>query len=102
MKTCNCTNKDEWSLNGQCLAQDVLYKCIASTSINPDKTYLGTPTGVFEKRYNNHTKSFRHKRYSNETTLSKYIWEIKQKYNKMPSLKWSLVKSVSSYSSTSK
>ena len=60
IKPCNCRNKDECSLNGQCLAQDIVYKCIASTSINPDKTFLGNAEGDFKKRYNNHTKSFIH------------------------------------------
>ena len=52
--------------------QDIVYKCIASTSMNPGKTYLGTAERDFKKRYNNHTKSFRHKQYSKETTLSKF------------------------------
>ena len=50
------------------------------------------------RRYNNYTKSFRHKRYSEEATLSKYIWEIKKEYNEMPTLKCSIVKPVPSYS----
>ena len=41
-------------------------------------------------------------RYSKETTLSKYIWEVKKEYNEMPTLKRSIVKSVLSYSNTSK
>ena len=82
-----CRKKDKCPLNGQCLVQDIVYKCVASTSMNPDKTYLGTAEGDFKKRYNNHTKSFRHKRYSKETILSKYIWKIKKKYNEMPTLK---------------
>ena len=52
-------------------------------------------------RHNNHTNSFRHKRYSKDTTLSKYIWEIQKEYNEMPTLKWSIVKSVPSYSNIS-
>ena len=67
--------------------------------MNADKTYLGTAEGYFKKRYNNHTNSFRH---SKDTTLSKYIWEIKNEYNEMPTLKWSVVKSVPSYSNISK
>ena len=102
IKPFNCRKKDECPLNGQCLAQNIVYKCIASTSMNRDKTYLGTTEGDFKKRYNNHTNSFRHKLYSKETTLSKYIWEIKKEYNKMPTLKWSVVKSVPSYSGISK
>ena len=89
-------------LNGQYLAKDLVYKCIASPPINPDKTYLGTTEDDFKKRYNNHTNSFRHKRYSEDAILSKYIWEIKKKYNEIPTLKWSIVKSVASYANISK
>ena len=62
IKPCKCRKKDECPLNGQCLAQDIVYKCIASTSMKPDKTYLGTAEEDFKKRYNNHVNSFRHKR----------------------------------------
>ena len=102
IKPFNCRKKDECPLNGQCLAQNIVYKCIASTSMNRDKTYLGTTEGDFKKRYNNHTNSFRHKRYSKDTALSKYIWETKKEYNEMPTLKWSIVKYVPSYSNISK
>ena len=85
-----------------CLAQDVVYICITSTSMNPDKTYLGTAEGDFKKRYNNHTNSFRHNRYSKNTILSKYIWEIKKEYYEITTLKWSVVKSVPSYLNISK
>ena len=102
IKPCNCRKKDECPLNEQYLAQDIAYKCIASTSVKPDKPYLGTPESDFKKRYNNHKNSFRHERYSKDTTLSKYIWEIKKDYNGMPTLKWSIVKSAPSYSNISK
>ena len=102
IKPCCCRKIDECPLNGQCLAQDIVYKCIASTSMNPDKTYLGMAEGDFKKRYNNHTNSIRYERYSKDTTLSKYIWEIKKDYNEMPTLKLPIVKSVPSYSNISK
>ena len=47
----------------------------------------------FEKRSYNHDKSFKQRSYANETTLFKYVWESKDKYNEMSSLKWSAVKS---------
>ena len=95
--------KDECPLNGQCLAQDIVYKYIASTSMNPDKTYLGMAEGDFKKIYKNiHTNSFRYKRYSKDTILSKYTWETKKEYNEMPTLNRLIVKSVPSYSNISK
>ena len=99
IKPCNCRKKDECPLNGQWLAQDIVDKCVPSTSMNPEETYLATAEGDFKKRYNNHTNLFRH---SKDTTLSKYIWEIKNEYNEMPTLKWSIRKSVPSYSNISK
>ena len=33
----------------------------------------------FKRRYYNHIKSFKNKRYKNETELSKYTWKLKEK-----------------------
>ena len=60
--------------------------------------YLGTAEGDFKKRYYSHTTSFRNKRYTNDTSLSNYIWKIKEKHQENPSLKWSIVKMVPAYS----
>ena len=80
-----------------CQQNHVIYKCIASNSVNTDNAYLGTAEEEFQKRYYNHNKSFRKRSYAIKTTLFKYVWEIKDKYNEMPSLKWSIKKSVSGY-----
>ena len=41
-------------------------------------------------------------RQMNKTTLEKYVWEQKQRHNITPTLKWYIVKSVSSYSNITK
>ena len=99
---CNCRNKEACPLDGNCQVRDVIYKCVASTSMNPDKTYFGTAEGDFKQRYYNHTKSFKYKKNSNDTTLAKYVWDIKEKYKETPVLKWSIVKTVPGYSNISK
>ena len=38
----------------------------------------------------------------NKTTLAKNIWKLKQKHNIMPTLKWSIVKSVPFHSNITK
>ena len=78
-KPCSCRTKSTCPLNSQCQTQDIICKCIVSTSVNPDKVYLGTAEGDFKKCYHNHTKSFRNKRYTNGTSLSKYIRKKKGK-----------------------
>ena len=46
--------------------------------------------------------SFNNEDHFKDTTLSKYVWEIKMKLKIMPSLTWSIIKSVPAYSNISK
>ena len=69
-----------------------------STLGNVDKVYLATTEENFKKHYHDYTTSFRNKRYKND----KYIWEIKEKHQENPSLKWSIVKRVPAYSNIAK
>ena len=82
-----CRTRSTCLLNGQCQSQDIIYKCTVSTSVNLDKVYLGRAEGDFKKPYHNHLKSFRNKRYTKDTSLSKYIWETKEKHRENPSFK---------------
>ena len=99
---CNCKNRNDYPLDGNYQASDIIYKCIASTTVNPNKIYLETAEGNFKKRYYNHKTSFKNREKANDTTLSKYVWEVKDKYKETPSLKWSIVKSVPGYSNITK
>ena len=64
--------------------------------------YLRTTEGEFEQRFINHKNSFNNSTYRNDTTLSKHVWDIKEKYNKTPVLKWYLVRIVPSCSNITK
>ena len=75
-RKCNCKIKDHCPLRGECLSSCIIYK--AEVVTEGDKfTYYGTSEGEFKTRYNNHTKSFRNKKYENDTELSKLIWKLK-------------------------
>ena len=76
-KTCNCGVKASCPLDGQCRTSAIVYKASVSAPTKPTKVYYGVTEGPFKDRYNNHTKSFRHMRYSTETELSKYVWDLK-------------------------
>ena len=66
-----------------------------------DRFYFGLVSGKFKQRYGNHMKSFRHERYKNETTLSAYVWQQKEK-GRVPVIKWSVVKRAPAYNPASK
>ena len=101
-KSCNCRVKSECPLNGQCQVTDMIYKCTVLSPDKPNKVYLGTAEGDFKKRFYNHRKSFNNEGSANNTTLSKYIWELKETSNLSPILVWSIAKKVLPYSNISK
>ena len=61
---------------------DIMYKC---TIVSPDKRnkgYLRTAKDDFKKLFYNHKneqQSFNNKTSKNNTTLPKYIWELKKR-----------------------
>ena len=78
----------------KCQVTDNIYKC---TILSPDKLnklYLKTAEGDFKKRFYNHRKSFNNEGSANDTTLSKYIWELKETSNSSLTLVWSIAKKV--------
>ena len=73
-------------LDGKCLVECIVYEATVSTT-NQKNTYFGLAEGSFKSRYNNHTKSFRLRRYEHDTELSKHIWSLKDN-NIEFNLKW--------------
>ena len=74
---CNCRNKTQCPLRGNCLEEAIVYKATIQHD-NKRKFYYGLAGGPFKERYRNHVKSFKHEKYKNETQLSKYIWTLKE------------------------
>ena len=87
-RSCNCRDKANCPMNGNCLKKCLVYKAQVS-SIVETKYYLGTAEDTFKTRYNNHKKSFKHRMYEKETELSKYIWSLKDK-NINFTIKWNV------------
>ena len=45
---------------------------------------------IFKKRFANHLKSFNHRKYENETELSKHVWQLKD-MNEPFKINWTIV-----------
>ena len=59
------------------------------TSREGMKEYLGQASNTFKFRYNGHTDSFRNEVKEKETTLSKYLWQLKREEEEH-AVKWSI------------
>ena len=71
------------------------------TSDDEEKIYYGSCMGTFKERFGNHKKSFNLEKYREETKLSQYIWNLKDK-NKQFEIAWSAVMKCRPYQSTSR
>ena len=99
---CNCRRKEQCSLQGNCLTNNIVYRAdVTTTDTRESKQYIGLTANSFKERYRNHIKSFEDRKYSNETELSKYIWDVKSK-NRSFGIKWTIVKRASAYTSGAK
>ena len=90
---CNCRNKSLCPLSGTCLTPNIIYEAkITSNQPNYDeKVYFGTAETDFKTRFNNHTKSFNHHQYENDTELSKEFWTIKRNEFR-PKVSWRILR----------
>ena len=99
---CNCRNKLNCPLQGTCQKKSIVYQCEIEAPNTEKKTYIGLTEREFKTRFGEHKTTFNNKKYSNSTTLSSYIWEMKKKGIHNASLKWSFIKEISSYNNTTK
>ncbi|KAL9982995.1 hypothetical protein ACROYT_G005115 [Oculina patagonica] len=95
-KSCNCRNKDLCPLDGGCLVNNVVYKATVATTPGETKVYIGMTEHSFKTRFNNHKLSFKHRKHSHDTVLSKYIWDLRDNNTEF-SIKWSIVTRASAY-----
>ena len=85
----NCRNKINCPLNGGYQKKCLVYKAYVTTE-NASHVYYRQCEGDFKMRFNNHTKSFRYRKYENETKLSKHVWMLKDS-NTNYNIVWSIV-----------
>ena len=99
---CNCRRDKVCPLRGNCLESGVIYQATVSRNDSPTKeTYVGLTDNTFKTRYNGHTCSFRNSSKRHATTLSQYIWNLKDNGIEH-SIQWRIIARASAYSTSSK
>ena len=91
--SCNCKKKDKFPMNGNCLKNNMIYKCTVSpTTTTKQRAYPWLAEGEWTQRYYKHRQSFRDARHKNNTALSSYLWGFKKKTSEIRKLTWSIRK----------
>ena len=87
---CNCQEKENCTLNGECLASQLVQRATVTNAVNEDmQKYIGLADTTFKERHSNHKRYFKYQKYRNCAELTKYVWELKEK-NIAPIIKWEI------------
>ena len=62
-----------FALDDACLTKNIIYEATVTTSSGNARTYIGVTEHEFKTRYNNHKLSFKDRKHSHDTELSKHI-----------------------------
>ena len=103
-KLCNCRSQQNCPLDNKCLTTSLIYKAqITCTTANQTttKNYIGLTEGTFKQRYTQHKSTFTHRKLSNSTELSEYIWQLKDS-NTSFTTKWSNIARAHPYHNSSR
>ena len=100
-RRCNCRKPENCPLDGQCLTDTLVNKATVKVDNTPDKIYIGMTEHAFKTRFNGHKVSLKYKSHRNDTSLSKYIWELKDKETPF-TINWSIVKRAKAYKGSTK
>ena len=63
--------------DGNCLAESLIYRTEVTDEDSNVATYTGLTGNSFKKRHYFHKQTFKHRKLEHDTTLSSYIWSLK-------------------------
>ena len=86
---CNCQVRGNCPLNGACQFKCVVYKAQVTVPNEERLYYNRISEGYIKPRISKHNTSFNHPQYEHETTLSTYIWSLKDSGTPY-TIKWSI------------
>ena len=84
--------------HGQCLRGPLVYRAAVTTN-NKTEFYTGIAGNSFKERWAGHNSSLRHSDQRHKTTLSNYIWDLKDSGTNF-NLEWKLVQNAPTFNHT--
>ena len=91
-------NSPHSALNGVCLTPSIVYQATFTPRNRTPRIYIGMTEHDFKTRYRNHNLSFSNRTYSGSSTLSKFVWELKDSNTEF-SIDWAIFKHENAYKS---
>ena len=96
-KGCNCRGGVAvCPMRGSCLDKSMIYKAEVTTTMDK-KHYYGQTFRTFKERFYGHQSDLRNHAKAESTTLSKYVWQERNK-GEEPEIRWSKLSTAKPYS----
>ena len=73
-----CTKKYLCPLNSAFLV-NMIYKATVTTILCETRVFIDMTEHSFKTKFNKHKVSFKHRKHSRDTVLSKFIWDLKDR-----------------------
>ena len=92
-RQCNCRTPTMCPMGGRCQIKGVVYQASVTSIEKPSttKVYIGCTKTDFKTRFTNHKHSFSNTKLRNATTLSRCVWDLKDK-KLTPVIRWDILK----------
>ena len=91
VKKCNCRNKNNCPLDGNCLTKEVVYKATITNDTKPTTQYIGMTERPFKVREREHDASFKDQKKKTSSKLSTYMWNEKDSGEERSKITWSII-----------
>ena len=99
-KGCNCRVPADCPVPGRCQTDNVIYRATVTANNCRPETYVGLTADPFKDRHANHKQDFKNITRKNATTLSGYIWKLKDE-GKVPNVYFEIIGRAKPYSPVS-
>ena len=100
-RTCNCRPGTICPAKSECLTEAVVYTATVKTDNHGSSLYVGSTEGPFKQRLYEHKSNMRIEKNKTKTTLSQYVWELKEK-GVNAEIEWEILRKCKKYESGGK
>ena len=101
-RDCNCRGgRGNCPAGGSCQVRGVVYQAEVAVEGEESKWYIGAAATTLKERISNHKKDFNNRKYEHCTTLSAYVWKVKDR-GKTPTVKFTILVKARPYNPVSR
>ena len=101
VRRCNCRKGTSCPAGGNCLEEGVVYEATITSANTDKKVYIGSSATSLKLRMSNHACDFRLRTREHNTTMSTYVWGLKDK-GEIPLVTYRILKKARPYSPISR